>query len=369
MNFKNNYTFVDRALHRLAFSTQFAQLALADLESTLFSRQWQSLEWQSPIFITALPRAGTTILLEILEESGLTASHTYRDMPFILSPVLWSKFSGLFGKDIGMQERAHGDGIFVGMESPEAFEEILWLAFWKKQYDDASIKPWIQTGHREFEEFFIEHMKKVIFLHAGDNPGVRYLSKNNLNISRVPYLSRIFPQGKIIIPFRDPCSQAQSLLQQHQNFLKMHHDDNFARDYMRDIGHFDFGENLKPVNFNEWLDKTVHGDSQSIEFWWAYWIATYGKLIEEQADNVGFFSYEMFCKEPGHSLDQLAVFTELRQLDIQKAVKRVRVPQTPALPESLPDELKRSAYDIFNRLSGIAVNRHRPASVSMPGSS
>jgi len=367
MNFKNNYTFVDRALHRLAFSTRFAQLALADLESTLFGRQWQSLEWKSPIFITALPRAGTTILLEILEESGLTASHTYRDMPFILSPVLWSKFSGLFGKDIGTRERAHGDGIFVGIESPEAFEEILWLAFWKKQYGVASIRPWIQTGHIEFEEFFIEHMKKIIFLHAGDNPGVRYLSKNNLNISRIPYLSRLFPQGKIIIPFRNPCSQARSLLQQHLNFLKMHLDDTFARDYMRGIGHFDFGENLKPVNINGWLDTTVYSDANSIEFWWAYWIAAYGKLIEEQVDNVGFFSYEMFCKEPGHSLDQLAAFTELRQLDTQKAVKRVKVQQALVPPESLPDELQRSAENIFNRLSEIAINRDCLANFAMPG--
>ena len=56
------------------------------------------------------------------------ASLTYQDMPFILSPNIWSKLN----KNsivIDKQERAHNDGIKIDTNSPEAFEEIFWKTF------------------------------------------------------------------------------------------------------------------------------------------------------------------------------------------------------------------------------------------------
>ena len=46
------------------------------------------LKNQSHIFITGLPRSGTTSLLNFLYSSNQYASLTYRNMPFVLSPNL-----------------------------------------------------------------------------------------------------------------------------------------------------------------------------------------------------------------------------------------------------------------------------------------
>ena len=47
----------------------------------------QNLE-KNHIFITGMPRSGSTVLLYYLYQSELFASLTYRDMPFVISPKL-----------------------------------------------------------------------------------------------------------------------------------------------------------------------------------------------------------------------------------------------------------------------------------------
>ena len=45
------------------------------------------------VFVSGLARSGTTILLNALYESDEFASLSYKDMPFVLAPNLWSKLS------------------------------------------------------------------------------------------------------------------------------------------------------------------------------------------------------------------------------------------------------------------------------------
>ena len=59
---------------------------------------------------------------------------TYREMPFLLLPLLWNVISRRFYPPDTMLERAHGDGMTIGNDSVEAFEEILWRAFWPEKY-------------------------------------------------------------------------------------------------------------------------------------------------------------------------------------------------------------------------------------------
>ena len=116
---------------------------------------------EKPIFITSLPRAGTTLILEALSRFPSVSPHTYRDMPFIMAPVLWSRLTGHFKKDGGLRERAHGDGMSVGYDSPEAFEEILWRAFWPEKYHADRVDLWTPEDlDEEARLFFMEHMKK-----------------------------------------------------------------------------------------------------------------------------------------------------------------------------------------------------------------
>ena len=65
MAFENRYSKLDRALHQLAFNSYPFQAAVSTLEDRLFSKRLSAIDIKNPVFITALPRAGTTLLLEI----------------------------------------------------------------------------------------------------------------------------------------------------------------------------------------------------------------------------------------------------------------------------------------------------------------
>ena len=59
--FENNYGWLDRLLHRLAFSTGALQLDFAEGEDRKLRERIGNIEPRPPLFITALPRAGTTL--------------------------------------------------------------------------------------------------------------------------------------------------------------------------------------------------------------------------------------------------------------------------------------------------------------------
>ncbi|CAB5122786.1 hypothetical protein D3OALGA1CA_2685 [Olavius algarvensis associated proteobacterium Delta 3] len=128
-----NYTFGDRLLHRIAFGAPSMQFVAADIEKSRFNGMYEGVTNPGPIFITSLPRAGTTLMLEVLHRFPNLATHTYRDMPFVMAPILWSRLSGSFKKNAELRERAHGDGMNIGYDSPEAFEEVLWRTFWPEK--------------------------------------------------------------------------------------------------------------------------------------------------------------------------------------------------------------------------------------------
>ena len=265
------YSGVDRALHRVAFATYEVQADLADIEDRLFASHLGSITNQRPVFITSLPRAGTTLLLECCAALDEFASHTYRDMPFVMIPCLWSSFSGAFRREGQLKPRAHGDGMQIDFDSPEALEEVLWLKFWEKQYRADRVVPWPSRPRQEFTTFFARHMRKIAFVRRGDRAdGVRYISKNNLNIARIPLVRQMFPDATIVVPVRAPLDHCSSLLQQHRQFSELHARDAFASRYMRAIGHFDFGEHLRPVDFDRWYDGRAQKDALTLSFWLEY---------------------------------------------------------------------------------------------------
>lgn len=254
-DFNNNHTKAEKFLHNLAFKPWYPSIALSNIETIVYKSQLSAISVKKPVFITALPRAGTTLLLKLCVETKEFASHIYRDMPFLFTPLLWDSLSKNFRSEGAAHERVHGDGIQVNLESPESFEEIIWKEFWPSHYKKDRIIPWKSVSFPEFEEFFLDHMRKIILKNGKGEKQLRYISKNNLNIARIEYLSKTFPESRIIILFRSPLQQAVSLLKQHQNFLRIHKEDYFAQKYMEDTGHYDFGENLRPVDFESWYRK------------------------------------------------------------------------------------------------------------------
>ena len=309
MGFQLNYSALDRALHRLAFGAPGLQLAAADIESRLYGEEIRAVEAGPPVFIPSLPRAGTTLLLEVLHRFPAFAAHCYRDMPFVMAPMVWARLSGAFRKRAELAERAHGDGMEIGFDSPEAFEEVLWRTFWPEKYSDGGIALWSAgDGKAEAATFFAEHLKKIVALRRppqGDSgqQGGRYLSKNNGNIARLDLLTRMFPGARIVVPFRRPLEHAASLLRQHENFLTLHREEPFVRRYMADIGHYEFGALHRPIAFPGLADLTQGRDPQrldprGLDYWLATWIAAFEHIAARQAQNpeqILLLSYEDTC--------------------------------------------------------------------------
>jgi len=312
LKFENRYSWSDRLLHRLAFKSSGLQVALADSEYQLHKKRLAELTVDRPVFVTGLPRAGTTILLNLLVETGAFASHTYRDMPFVLCPMFWQGLTKNFQVQEGARERAHGDGLMVATDSPEAFEEMVWKHFWPSHYKNDRIEEWMSCDDAEFLAFFRKHIRKVVAVRV--RPAVtscRYVSKNNLNIARLSCLPEALTDAKFVVPFREPVQHAASLLKQHLAFLDTHRGDAFASDYMEGIGHYDFGVHLRPVNFNGWLDRDRRADAVNLSFWLEYWIAAYGNIAAKIGSRVRLLSYRQLTANPRSTLEWLATFLEV----------------------------------------------------------
>ena len=267
----NNYSWLQQKLHQFSLSSQFMREVTFDVESSFISSVSESDEH---VFVAGLARSGTTILLNSIYESGLFASLSYADMPFILAPNLWSKLA-FNKKDTSLLERAHGDGIKVSLESPEAFEEVFWKTFSETKSDSL----------KKFETYvnLVNHSYRK----------KRYLSKNNQNIRRLELISNIFPNSKILIPFRDPIQHAFSLLTQHKKFIEDARKDKFISNYMRWTGHTEFGPNYRPIHNKNLTFK----DDLDINHWVEQWYLTYrGCLNTLQNKQIGaFVCYEKLC--------------------------------------------------------------------------
>ena len=269
----NNYSWLQQKLHQFALSTKFIKETTFEYENFFVSPD-ESID--NNVFIAGLARSGTTILLNALFKSNEFASLAYRDMPFVLSANLWSRLSD--GKqEIESRERAHKDGIKISLESPEAFEEVFWTTF-----DDQKI---------ETEEKFKSYVQLIKHRYQKK----RYLSKNNQNIKRLDLINKILPNSDIIIPFRNPIQHAFSLLTMHNKFINESKKNKFVGQYMKLIGHTEFGPFYKPIRENS----LNYINSHNINHWIEQWYKTYEFCLKKYSKNEQFIflCYEDLCKD------------------------------------------------------------------------
>lgn len=296
------YSALDKALHNYAFASPARQVMLSSIEDRLWRQTIAATRSERPVFITSLPRAGTTMMLELLAAQKEFASATYRNMPFTMAPLLWGRFSGVFRKTGEKAERAHGDGIEVGFDSPEAFEEMIWMAFWRERYEGGRIGLWSEADSKpEFEAFLARHMRKIV---AGAPGACRYVSKNNANIARLPLLAKAFAEAQVLIPLRDPLAQVASLMRQHRRFTALHAGDRFARQYMEGIGHFEFGAALRPIAFPGAPEDTA--GAEQADYWLRYWIAAYEHVLRTAPATALFVDHDALSRRPALHLPLLA---------------------------------------------------------------
>jgi hypothetical protein len=350
------YGRLDRLLYRISLRSGRAQRTIADIETLLFSRELAALESRSPVFITGLPRCGTTALLRALHATGRFATHTYRDAPFVMAPLLWRRFSRRFTVDTVTRERLHGDGLTVSADSPEAFEEVIWKQFWPGHYMDDRIVPWTASErHPEFEEFLEEHIRKILLLHGRHEPTAsRYLSKNNLNISRLALPLDAFRRGRILVPFREPVQHAASLRLQHVRFSEIHARDDFVRVFMEGIGHFEFGRCLRPVNFDGWLAGAPAPDTLS--FWLRYWVAAYRFVLRHAGPSVCFVPYDHLSSTPEPVLRGLATVLHLPATELLETASGLHGPRWHEVDEAgLHPRVLEEARTIHSDLLGRSI--------------
>lgn len=286
----NDYSATDRLLHRIALGSPMFMEFTFDLERIIFK---PSAAPNHAVFITGLARAGTTVLMRALHESGQFASLTYDDMPFVLAPNLWGKFSRLNQKERAAKERAHGDGIKVDYDSPEALEEV----FWRLQLGDKfSTAPalTIQDVSDETLQRFRQYQHLVCSKYGRN----RYLAKNNNQVLRIANLAPRCPESVFLVVFREPLTQAESLQRQHMNFAAV---DKFAQAYMTWLAHHEFGVTHRPIRLS---NRPINNpDTGKLGYWVLQWVEVYEYLLgvlDAGHPNIVAVSHERLCREPAY---------------------------------------------------------------------
>ena len=224
-----------------------------------------------------------------------------------------------------MVERAHGDGIQVSIGSPEAFEEVFWKTF--EDVDNETTKKF----------------KRYVELILIKNDRKRYLSKNNQNILRLDTISETFPNAKILIPFRNPIQHANSLLTQHIKFVTKSENDHFIADFMKWIGHTEFGPNYIPVHHKN----LCFEDDLIINHWLEQWYLTYKHCFDnlKNNENVYFICYEKLCNASEYWVDVLQILNikETYDFAFKESSKEVSL--------EIDNDLSNKALSLYSELS------------------
>jgi hypothetical protein len=342
------YSRLDKLLHTFALNYQFLKTTSFDIERSL-ARADAALVAQEPhLFITGLARAGTSILLRILYSSGCFATQSYRDMPFVLAPQLWRRISGRHRLTAGSAERAHKDGLEIGFDSVEAFEEVFWLTHAKDLY----VRDDHLAAHAVDEDLCAEFRDYVAVVIAAqrDPAAKRYLSKNNNNVLRLPGLARALPAIHIVVPFREPYQHARSLLRQHQLFSESQTTDRFMRRYMGWLGHYEFGLDYRPFMFDGEPPRVCARDASTIDHWLESWTRVYRGVLATAPNNVVFWDYDAFCADPQDTLAKLAARIDLEGQIDRNAAAEIRPPR-PYETGKMPDgSILRSAQETYDKL-------------------
>ena len=264
-----NYNLIQKFFHKICFKNKIILKYLYEIEKVIFLKNKNNFKNFNHVFICSLPRSGTTALLNYIYSTNNYASLTYNDMPFILSPNIYSFLN--LKSNIKKSERFHGDGISIDLDSPEAFDEIFFSLY-------------------ETPEYEIELPKYISLILLKYNKN-RYLSKNNLNAKRINLIKKIFPNSIILVPFRKPYNHSISLLNQHLNFLSLQNKEAFVREYMGDLGHNEFG-----IDHLSWNKSLRYKDFTKLDYWLEQWILYYSNILNEYKKFKNFYllCYEKF---------------------------------------------------------------------------
>nr|WP_297459834.1 sulfotransferase [uncultured Halomonas sp.] len=286
---------------------------LGNFETRIAADAIEDIDVERPIYVAGLARSGSTKLLEILASHPDVASHRYRDYPLVFTPYLWNRWLDKVPQRTEQAaERTHADGIKVTSESPEAFEEVLWMAYFPDIHDTTRSSVLTRdTSNPPFERFYREHIRKLLAVRKAS----RYIAKGNYNVSRLGYLRQIFDDARFVIPVRDPVWHIASLMKQHRLFLAGERDHPEALTHMQRVGHFEFGLDRRAINLDD--DEAVadvqacweRGDD--VLGWARYWALIHNHILDRlEADPdlkeaALIVRFEDLCQAPREYLQRI----------------------------------------------------------------
>jgi hypothetical protein len=309
-------------------------LWLGRLETAQLARELSQVGLKAPIYVCGLARSGTTLLHEVICSHPGVATHRMKDFPMIFTPYWWRRATrNLRPKE--PRERLHRDGMMITAESPDAVEEMVWMAFFPRCHDPAvSNVMCAGESHPAFEAFYRAHLRKLLLAEQKS----RYAAKANYHVARLAYLVRLFPDARILIPIRSPEGHIASLMRQQQWFSAGHRANRRALALMQRSGHFEFGLDRRPMNLGQ--DQRVREvlqaweQGQEVRGWAKYWALVHDCLADLLAADPEVQAaalvvrFEALCEAPAATFR--AVFVHCQLPDTQSLVEsytaRIRYP-------------------------------------------
>jgi hypothetical protein len=223
----------------------------------------------------------------------------------------------------------------VTLESPDAIEEMLWMAFFPGCHDPRIDNRLVASDRNsEFDAFYRNHLRKLLLVESA----TRYVAKANYHVARLGYLARLFPDARFVIPVRAPIGHISSLVRQHEWFSTGHRQSPKSLAFMQRSGHFEFGLDRRPINLGTQervkLILEAWKSGKEIQGWAIYWDMLYSYLANllESDPKIRAASivvrFEDLCERPAEVLKRLLDHCQLPETKpvIDKFAPTIRQP-------------------------------------------
>jgi hypothetical protein len=299
-------------------------LGLGRLETRVLKEQLAAIVIRKPVYVCGLARSGSTLLHEIVASAPGVATQRVKDYPMVFTPYWWRQATAR-RPPTAPRERVHRDRMLISSESPDAVEEVLWMAFFPRCHDPTvSNRLGPEMRHPMFEGFYRAHVAKLLLAERA----TRYVAKANYHVARLAYLVRLFPDVRIILPVRAPTSHIASLVRQHQWFCEGRRKHPRALAWMRRLGHFEFGRDRRPMNLGDGERvRTIQrawAAGEEVCGWASYWDMVYGYVVRlldadpQVRAATKVVRFEELCAAPAETIG--AVFDHCGLPDRQRIV-------------------------------------------------
>jgi hypothetical protein len=295
-------------------------VGLGNLESRMLARRIANLRVDRPVYICGLPRAGTTISLQMLSEHPDVTTHKYADFLMPYAPYAWNWLFPKVPIDAMRKPvpRIHRDRISVTRDSAEMGEEILWERFFPYIHDESQRSVLDKdTSSPAFERFYREHLQKLLL--SRGRP--RYASKAIMCVIRMQYIRKMFPDARFLLYVRNPVDHVASLLKQDRIWDEIDREDPRQIEIIELTGHHEFGRRqILPNVGDNAVIKEIHDlrdQGRIVRARARFWAYMYDFVLNQIASDpelakaVCIVRYEDLCGDSAETIDRIIAHTGL----------------------------------------------------------